>query len=589
MLYDETEALTALGKLPPSKLKPVEPEAKGSTWGGVLKAVGGAVPAAAAEVGAAVVKLGTAAPEGSSASGGRTEQIGQEVERSLRNVAESYAPDPETAGKAEQIIFGLTRGVGKAVGYGLTTGPAAPFLFGVDEGLTEREKLIRQGVDEATAGKVGAVTGLVNTAGFAIPVAGSTVARTMGLAALSGPASFVAQQSASQSILANADYDAIAQTYDPTDAWGLGLSMVPFGFGAWAMRGRMRGAKPAEPKATDVVPMEQGARAEEPPIQVEPVATSGVSPDIPARSPDVVPASPDVPARVMPQEYVDAAMVQNLTDFAEGVRTNPPEKFDAELQRPEVIENPNFKAWFGESKIVDEQGKPLVMFHVTDQEFDSFRTDRPAFFGMSESLARMGASPGVITRTIPAYIAANNPVNTRDTPVHFLDVSKAFRENLFADAVWVADEAGVSLAVRNPALQVKSAVANSGRFDPNSKSLTDPIPVTAKEPAANVPPPQELGTQAREAPKPEGQAQGKAAEGQADPALMQSVRARADEVAATAPDLVVGLAEDGSPITAKDALERIRREAQNGTDDELGAIDAPLVKIAMECALRFGE
>jgi hypothetical protein len=688
MQFDATDLLKALAALPPEPVK-LTPEPKTSAWTAPLRAI----PAAVAEVGAAVVKLGTAAPEGSSASGGRTEQIGQEVERSLRNVAESYAPDPETAGKAEQIIFGLTRGVGKAVGYGLTTGPAAPFLFGVDEGLTEREKLIRQGVDEKTATEVGMVTGAVNAAGFLIPVAGKTAMQTAGLATLSGPASFVAQQSASRSILANADYDAIAQTYDPTDAWGLGLSMVPFGFGAWAMRGRMRGAKPAEPKAPDVVPMEQGARAEEPPIPVEPVATSGVSPDIPARSPDVVPASPEVAPRVMPQEYVDAAMVQNLTDFAEAAKLEAEAiatpRQTAERAAAEFLQGKSFDRWLetadysnGLGAVADALGikrKPGTSSSKTVEMVrgaigvkpvagaipDRFIETRGtgvrlhgsgrAIAALSDEYAMAGDNRNIYGQGFYTTDAADvafgymkkggkdsalYEVTQKDVKLFDMeqpvspDVEAILRTAMGDNFPAENAETGAKLAnVREVFDEYRRESVNNGlsrdevqgTFDairttlegmgfrgyehlgggitgakghnvrifwvPEQDVQIKPVSISKfeKEPAANVPPPQELGTQAREAPKPEGQAQGKAAEGQADPALMQSVRTRADEVATTAPDLVVGLAEDGSPITAKDALERIRREAQNGTDDELGAIDAPLVKIAMECALRFGE
>jgi hypothetical protein len=36
------------------------------------------------------------------------------------------------------------------------------------------------------------------------------------------------------------------------------------------------------------------------------------------------------------------------------------------------INTPEFKAWFGDSKVVDEQGKPLVVYHGTNSEFDTF-------------------------------------------------------------------------------------------------------------------------------------------------------------------------------------------------------------------------
>jgi len=36
------------------------------------------------------------------------------------------------------------------------------------------------------------------------------------------------------------------------------------------------------------------------------------------------------------------------------------------------IDTPAFKAWFGESKVVDTGGKPLVVYHGTDSVFDVF-------------------------------------------------------------------------------------------------------------------------------------------------------------------------------------------------------------------------
>lgn len=36
----------------------------------------------------------------------------------------------------------------------------------------------------------------------------------------------------------------------------------------------------------------------------------------------------------------------------------------------------NFVAWFGDSKVVDEQGRPLVVYHGTNQSFDSFSDER---------------------------------------------------------------------------------------------------------------------------------------------------------------------------------------------------------------------
>lgn len=38
----------------------------------------------------------------------------------------------------------------------------------------------------------------------------------------------------------------------------------------------------------------------------------------------------------------------------------------------EVLHNPNFVRWFGDSKVVDSEGKPLVCYHGTNRSFDEF-------------------------------------------------------------------------------------------------------------------------------------------------------------------------------------------------------------------------
>ncbi|MBA4285481.1 MAG: hypothetical protein C0434_08120 [Xanthomonadaceae bacterium] len=117
----------------------------------------------------------------------------------------------------------------------------------------------------------------------------------------------------------------------------------------------------------------------------------------------------------------------------------------------------------GVSKVVDADGRPLRVYHVTGADFDAFRDDRPVFVAFSEREAKMAALGS--GKTLELYARAVNPANTREAPVHFLDVSKTFRENPEADAVYVSDEAGVSLALRSPS-QLKSATGNIGAFDP---------------------------------------------------------------------------------------------------------------------------
>jgi len=175
------------------------------------------------------------------------EAFSTELGTGFRATARSFAPDPQTAGTAEQLLFGLTRFGSKAIGYSLAGGgiPGAVML-GTDEGMTEADRLKAQGVDIETRTKVGAIAGAVAGVSVALPAAGSTLRTTAGLVAVGGPGGFIAQQAASKAILEHAGYDRLADQYDPFDPVGLAVStLVPAGFGALAMRGARAAPKPA--------------------------------------------------------------------------------------------------------------------------------------------------------------------------------------------------------------------------------------------------------------------------------------------------------------------------------------------------------
>lgn len=163
----------------------------------------------------------------------------------LRATARTMMPDPATANVAEGILFGLGRFAAKAVGYSIAATPIpGAVLTGTDEAFVEAEKLKAEGVDFQTRTKAAAVAGGAAAAATALPVAGRTMAQTVGLVAAGGPGGFIAQQAATRSILQNAGYDKIAEQYDPFDPVGLAVAtLIPAGFGAYASRG-LRGARP---------------------------------------------------------------------------------------------------------------------------------------------------------------------------------------------------------------------------------------------------------------------------------------------------------------------------------------------------------
>lgn len=65
-------------------------------------------------------------------------------------------------------------------------------------------------------------------------------------------------------------------------------------------------------------------------------------------------------------------------------------------------------------------------------------------------------------------------------------------------------------------------------------------------------------------------------------------RARVEQLKTEQPDLVARIGDDGQPVRLADELDAIRKQAQEGTDTEFGALDAPLLKVAAECAMATG-
>ncbi len=191
----------------------------------------------------------------------------------LRDASRWLGPNPQTASTAEQMMFGFAKTITKAVGYTVATGNplTGAALTGADEGVTASDELRRQGVDLATRASVGAVTGLTTGVGVALPVAGKTLAGTLGYAAGGGPGLFIAQQQMTRDILNNADYSDLADQYNPFDPVGLAVStLVPAAFGAWALRGRTRAAaREGQAAAPEAAPAADAAQAPRGPMQQE--------------------------------------------------------------------------------------------------------------------------------------------------------------------------------------------------------------------------------------------------------------------------------------------------------------------------------
>lgn len=168
-----------------------------------------------------------------------------QIDASFRKEVERFTPDPATTGEASQIVFGVGKVLAKAVPLAVMGGvPLAAAGTGGVEGVSEAQRLGDQGVDPATAAKVGAVRAVTMAAGIALPVAGKTLAQTAALIVAGGPAAFMVEQQAAKLILDNADYAKIAEQYDPFDPVGLAIAtLIPGVIGGAAHGLRARRAR----------------------------------------------------------------------------------------------------------------------------------------------------------------------------------------------------------------------------------------------------------------------------------------------------------------------------------------------------------
>lgn len=197
--------------------------------------------------------------------------------------------------------------------------------------------------------------------------------------------------------------------------------------------------------------------------------------------------------------------------------------------RSSQTDTPEFRAWFGDSKVVDGDGKPLVVYHGTaGPEFNTFRTPDGVYPSASIGDSEVGMVPGGIyfatdpkhassyalnggatleasgraggARVMPVYIRAENPLiaDSEDsiTPYDLTpDKVREIRAQGY-DAVFFAVEPIKSAADADEIVvfskfQAKSATGNNGDFGKAKGdirySLRSDIEAAAQDLAATEP------------------------------------------------------------------------------------------------------
>ena len=150
-----------------------------------------------------------------------------------------------------------------------------------------------------------------------------------------------------------------------------------------------------------------------------------------------------------------------------------------------------FKKWFGDSKAVDADGKPLVVYHGTKSKFSSFDTtggaSPGAWFGSDAAETKAFGEP------IPAYLSINKPGTLRDLGesrravaargIYADEDSNTFNKAVIADMQGKGFDGvhdtqskgagGKTVWVAFRPEQIKSAIGNRGTFDPANPNILE--------------------------------------------------------------------------------------------------------------------
>jgi|GEM_PF-2016474 len=136
------------------------------------------------------------------------------------------------------------------------------------------------------------------------------------------------------------------------------------------------------------------------------------------------------------------------------------------------VRTPEFKAWFGDSKVVDAEGRPLVMYHGTDRPFTKVNMKKGAqgvFWVASDRAAVENGEVGAAgTGTImELYARIENPAGWKE----YEKFSIGELQGRGFDGAVLPDPDGTFVAIVFDPNQVKSATRNSGAFSTENDSL----------------------------------------------------------------------------------------------------------------------
>jgi hypothetical protein len=142
-----------------------------------------------------------------------------------------------------------------------------------------------------------------------------------------------------------------------------------------------------------------------------------------------------------------------------------------------------FNQWFKGSKVVDENGKPLVMYHGTDaaEDFSVFDTNKKSLKGTGSFFSKEPSatySTGENARVIPAYLSIKNPKYLSPTDDAFNKDSLISQG--YDGVIYKGIDGTPYNAVAFYPEQIKSSIGNTGAFSKTSADIRYEVPERKK-------------------------------------------------------------------------------------------------------------
>jgi Large polyvalent protein associated domain 39/Large polyvalent protein associated domain 23/ADP-Ribosyltransferase in polyvalent proteins len=156
--------------------------------------------------------------------------------------------------------------------------------------------------------------------------------------------------------------------------------------------------------------------------------------------------------------------------FAIAQRENPAHRGELDAALRQQTESAEFKRWFGDSKVVDAEGKPLVVYHGTRADFDAFKPGTGWFEADPGAANFWGGMNGDGARVVPAFLSIKKPLEMPAAEVSTSRVMDALTRGDI-DGVIVREDGKIRWAIVQDPQQIKSATGNRGTFDPSNPDI----------------------------------------------------------------------------------------------------------------------